>query len=140
MPNVSIRRLDGGELFEGAIIKVAGAFPVIVDTRPRNVIQIMAVENRVKRKPQTIIIPIFAICALGRAGARGSMTRLGTKKTASQRVKKATAGLNNREFRRSTKGEANTRRQDIRVRRRSIDANGAGNAMLREARPIPTAR
>lgn len=138
---VRMRGLEGGIDLEEDGARVGGAVLEMAVTRVRRPVQMAAVERSEARKPKTRIREILARSGAGRAGASGSMTRFGTKKRASQRVRKATPGLKRRVFVRSTSGVWFRRRRVVmRAKRRSIAASGAGKEMLARARRCETAR
>lgn len=84
---------DGGvdvTVCEGTL---GGVRPVVFRTAKRRKEQVMADENKEVKNPATMMNAIFARSAAGSCGASGSMTRFGTKKTASQRLRNATPGV-----------------------------------------------
>lgn len=97
----------------------------------RRVEHTIAVENKVKKKPSTRRIEIFSRSARGRGGARGSITRFGTKNTASQRVRKERPGLKRTLLLRSTNFDWPTvRREVMSTSRNNMAANGGGNTIF----------
>lgn len=125
---------DGGVDFGDGEETFAGGLLVITRCEYLRNEQHAAEDSRVAKKPPTIMTEILARSGPGRDGASGSMTRFGTKKTASQRVRKATAGVKIRAVALSTNLERRSRRRrEMVVIRDSMVKSGAGKAMEREA-------
>lgn len=132
---MTMRLLDGGLAATFSATTWLGFVPESFLTTNRKVAQTSAEDKRVKQKPATRIARILGKSAEGRAGARGNMTRLGTKKTASQRVRKATPGVNNTAVDLSTVGERlRKRRMEMREKMMSMAARGGGKEIECAAR------
>lgn len=137
---VMMRMLEGGDAFTCTGGTFSGGFPVALATMARRVEQKKAEERREKKKPTTRIREILARSGAGRAGASGIMTRLGTKKTASQRVRKATPGLKRRLFVASTEAERPMRRASwMEMKMMSMAASEAGKERWARLRRWATA-
>lgn len=125
--NDRIRGREGGVEATVDVGTLVGGALVSFLAEKRRKTQMDADVNRVVRNPPTRIIRILGRSEAGNAGAKGSMTRLGTKNTASQRVRNLTPGVNKAEVVLSTGADKlRKRRVDMRVRRMSIAARGAG--------------
>lgn len=75
----------------------------------------------------------------GNGGARGNMTKLGTKNTASQRESKETAGVKHVAMTRSMNLDKRSNRNRLTTPSiRSMAASGAGKENCRAASDLPT--
>lgn len=125
--SVMMRAFDGGLATTFPTTTCCGNLPESFLTTKRKMVQIRAEDSRVKQKPRTRIVRILGTSAEGSEGARGNMTRLGTKKTESQRVRNVTPGVNRTAVDLSTVGERlQKRRSERRKKKRSMAARGAG--------------
>lgn len=135
----AMKLVDGGVFETDCTGTFAGGFEVILRTEKRRKEQTAAEEKSEVRKPATMMSAIFARSGAGSCGARGSMTRFGTKKTASQRLRKETPGVKYAADAQSTVGDWRKKRaREMRVRRRSIEARGGGKVSPRERRRAAT--
>lgn len=132
--SAKISELDGGEGDELFAASATGFGAMEEDLnramRARKASADNAVDAREAKKPKMRTPIILIKSAEGSRGASGSITRLGTKKTASHLVKNATAGVNAACVTPSTMRERRKKRSvDIVHSKSSMDANGAGNEM-----------
>lgn len=125
--SVVMRVFDGGVITTFGTTTFCGSLPESFLTTERKIVQTRAEDKRVKQKPKMRMERILGRSAEGSGGARGNMTRLGTKKTESQRVRKVTPGVNKVVIDLSTVVEKlKKRRREMREKKRSMAARGAG--------------